>query len=80
MTDINFNFTPEQEVEFNKILKATKKEYPKFFKDAVEEYRIRILIATNIIKGDDEFGKLFSKNEEQVIIEDKIEQVIIEDK
>jgi|LakMenEpi03Aug12_release.lakeMendotaPanAssembly.Ray.scaffolds.fasta_scaffold436078_2 hypothetical protein len=67
---INFNFTPEQEVEYNRILKVSKIEYPQFFTDPINEYRIKVIIANNVILGDDEFGKQFCNDKEQVIIEE----------
>lgn len=68
---IDFNFTAEQEVEFNRILEVSKKEYPKFFIDPINEYRIRVIIANNVIMGDEAFGKEFcNDNKEQVIIEE----------
>lgn len=70
MSDINFNFTEEQKREFNRIIESTKKEYPKFFKDPIEEYRIRVIIANYVLLGDYEFGKQILNKEEIIIEED----------
>ena len=52
MGDIDFNFTVEQKEKFNLILKETEKQYPHFFKDEISMHRIKVIIAHNVIFGD----------------------------
>ena len=62
MGDIDFKFTSEQQIKFNLILEETKKEHPHFFKDDILLYRIKVLIAHNVIFGDD---KLIEEEEKE---------------
>jgi hypothetical protein len=65
MGDIDFNFTVEQKEQFNIILKETQKEYPHSLNDEISSYRIKVLIAHNVIFGDNkEMGKEETKQEE----------------
>ena len=68
MGDIDFKFTIDQEIKFNVILEETKKQYPHFFKDDILLYRIKVLIAHNVIFGDD---KVIEQKEENEFIEVK---------
>jgi predicted O-methyltransferase YrrM len=68
MGDIEFNFTVEQKEKYNLIMDETKKIYPKFFKDEIELHRIKVLIAYNVIFGDN--IELERKREEIIIEED----------
>ena len=69
MGDIDFKFTTDQESKFNLILEATKKEYPHFFNDDILLYRVKVLIAHNVIFGDDKLIK--EEQEENEFIEVK---------
>lgn len=53
MGDIDFKFTDEQKERFNNILNETKKEYPHLLVDDIAAYRTKVLIAHNVIFGDD---------------------------
>ena len=65
MGDIDFNFTVEQKERFNIILNETKKEYPHLLNDDIVAYRTKVLIAHNVIFGDDvEIEKEETKREE----------------
>jgi hypothetical protein len=52
MGDIDFNFNVEQKEQYNIILKETEKQYPHFFKDEISSHRIKVIIAHNVIFGD----------------------------
>jgi hypothetical protein len=73
MEDIDFNFTIEQKEKYNLILDETKKIYPHFFKDEIELHRIKVLIAYNVIFGDniklEKKDKSEAEEKQQVIIE-----------
>ena len=70
MGDIEFNFTLEQKEKYNLILDETKKIYPHFFKDEIELHRIKVLIAYNVIFGDNIKLEKKEEEKEQVIIEE----------
>ena len=53
MGDIDFKFTDEQKERFNNILNETKKDYPHLLVDDIVAYRTKVLIAHNVIFGDD---------------------------
>ena len=53
MGDIDFKFTDEQKERYNNILNETKKDYPHLLVDDIVAYRTKVLIAHNIIFGDD---------------------------
>ncbi len=57
MGDINFNFNVEQEKQYNNILKETRQLYPHLFKDEINEHRVKVIIAHNVIFGDDAYNK-----------------------
>ncbi len=53
-TNINFNFTPEQELRFNAIYNETKKLYPHLVSDDLSKERTKVLIAYTVINPDKE--------------------------
>ena len=53
-TNINFNFTPEQQLRFNAIYDETKKLYPQLVGDDLSKERVKVLIAYNVINPDKE--------------------------
>lgn len=55
MTNIKFNFTPEQQDRFNLIYSETKRIYPNLVKDTIIRDKTKSLIACTIINGDDVF-------------------------
>jgi hypothetical protein len=63
MGDIDFNFTVEQKEKYNIILEETKKQYPHFFKDEINSHRINVLIAHNVIFGDNNDVKETERDE-----------------
>jgi hypothetical protein len=52
MGDIDFNFNVEQKEQYNIILKETEKQYPHLFKDEISSHRVKVIIAHNVIFGD----------------------------
>jgi len=52
MTEVDFNFTTEQKERYDLIFKASQKEYPDLFNDDVNAYRLKVIIAHNVIYGD----------------------------
>ena len=71
MGDIDFKFTDEQKERFNNILNETKKDYPHLLVDDIVAYRTKVLIAHNVIFGDD-----VSNEKEKEIEEAKREEFI----
>lgn len=69
MGDIDFNFTVEQKERFNNILNETKKEYPHLLADDIVSYRTKVLIAHNVIFGDN----AYNEKEEEIKREEFIE-------
>ena len=68
MGDIEFNFTVEQKEQYNIILKETEKQYPHLLKDEINAYRIKVLIAHNVIFGDNkEMEKIEETKQEEFI-------------
>jgi tRNA(His) 5'-end guanylyltransferase len=51
-SNINFNFTPEQQEKFNIIYAETKKLYHHLVGDDVSKQRIKVLIAHSVISND----------------------------
>lgn len=74
MGDIDFKFTDEQKERFNNILNETKKEYPHLLVDDIVEYRTKVLIAHNVIFGDD----VSNENEKEKESEDTKREEFIE--
>jgi hypothetical protein len=66
-SNINFNFTPEQQAKFNLILKETKELYPHLVGDDVSLQRTKVLIAYTVINGDEAL-----KIKENVVVEEDI--------
>ena len=52
MGDIDFNFNVEQKEQYNIILKETEKQYPHLFKDEISSHRVKVIMAHNVIFGD----------------------------
>lgn len=73
MGDIDFKFTDEQKERFNNILIETKKEYPHLLADDIVSYRTKVLIAHNVIFGDDAYDKEEKEKESE---EEKREEFI----
>ena len=74
-SNIDFNFTPEQQEKFNSIYNETKKLYPHLVGDDVSIQRIKVLIAYSVINNDEKLPI-----QEKVILDlDKISYDIIED-
>ena len=61
---INFNFTSEQEEQFNVILNETKRVYPNLMVDDVSIERVKVLIAHSVITGDLPFKRDKKESEE----------------
>jgi hypothetical protein len=57
MGDIDFKFNVEQKEQYNNILRDTKQLYPHLFKDEISEHRVKVIIAHNVIFGDDSYNK-----------------------
>lgn len=52
MPNIDFNFTPEQQLNFNAIYKETGILYPHLVKDTVMKEKVKVLIAYTILNND----------------------------
>lgn len=65
MGDIDFKFTDEQKEHFNNILNETKKDYPHLLVDDIVAYRTKVLIAHNVIFGDDVSNEKEKEEEEE---------------
>ena len=77
-SNINLNFTPEQQEKFNLIYAETKKLYPHLVGDDVSKQRTKVLIAHSVINDDAPLNK--EDEENQVVLDlDKISNDIIEE-
>ena len=74
-SNVNFNFTPEQQEKFNAIYDETKKLYPHLVSDDVSIQRTKVLIAYTVINNDEKIPI----QEKEVLDLDKISNDIIED-
>jgi hypothetical protein len=63
MGDIDFNFTVEQKEQYYLILEETKKQYSHLFKDEISSHRVQVIIAHNVIFGDNNDIKETEKDE-----------------
>ena len=52
MPEVQFNFTPEQQEQFNLIYHETKILHPHLVKDDIMKERTKILIAYTVINND----------------------------
>ena len=52
MPEVNFNFTPEQQEQFNQIYHETKIRHPHLVCDNIMKERTKVLIAHSVINGD----------------------------
>ena len=57
MGDIDFNFNLEQKEQYNIILKESKIHFPHLFEDEISAHRVKVIIAHNVIFGDDCYNK-----------------------
>ena len=53
MSRVDFKFTPEQQEKFNLIYSETKKIYPHLVVDEISKERIKVLIAHQVIFGEE---------------------------
>ena len=68
-SNINLNFTPEQQEKFNLIYAETKKLYPHLVGDDVSKQRIKVLIAHSVLTNDAPLKENKTDGENQIILD-----------
>ena len=55
--------------QYNIILKETEKQYPHFFKDEISSHRVKVIVAHNVIFGDNNDIEEIEKEEFTEVVE-----------
>lgn len=70
MSRVDFKFTPDQQEKFNLIYDETKRIYPHLVVDEISKERIKVLIAHQVIFGENPLKEQISVDLDNLEIKD----------